>query len=190
MNREQFLIEEPSRITVYRVGRTLYFFDDVSSESVCEAVKILDNMERESKKEIQIVLDTHGGYCYDGLALYDKIRHCQCQITIIGTGIVASMGFIIYLAGDTRLLMPNCILMNHQISSNPDGKLGDLKIELEEMKRIDKRCTEIISERTGQATKVIENKISKGDDYITPERAIKEKIAHGLVKVTKKSRRK
>jgi ATP-dependent protease ClpP protease subunit len=71
--------------------------------------------------------------------------------------------------------------MNHQISSNPQGKLQDLKLELEEVKRIEKQCLTIMSERTGQAIKVIEKQISKGDDYIQPDRAIKEGIAHKIL---------
>lgn len=178
---EEYLVEPP-KITVSRHGRTIYFFDDISAESVSEAIKYLDQIEKENcKKPIEIILNTCGGNCYDGLALYDRIRYSKCPVCIVGTGLVASMGFIVFLAGDQRLLMPNCILMNHQISSNPQGKLQDLKLELEEIKRIEKQCLSIMAERTGQSVKVIQKQISKGDDYIQPERAVKEGIAHKIL---------
>jgi len=178
---EEYLVEPP-KICVSRYGRTVYFFDEINAASVSEAIKFIDQIEKENpKKPIEIILNTSGGNCYDGLALYDRIRFSKCNICIIGTGLVASMGFIVYLAGDQRLLMPNCILMNHQISSNPQGKLQDLKLELEEIKRIEAQCLAIMAERTGQAVKVIQKQISKGDDYIQPDRAIKEGIAHKIL---------
>ena len=168
---------------VYVLNRTLYFFSEVDSASVCEAIRWLDALERQSKKQpIEIILCSGGGECYAGLALYDRIRRLKCPNCIVGTGICASMAFIIFLAGENRYLMPNCILMNHQISSGQSGRLEDLKIEVEECKRIEKMMLQIISERTGQSIKLIEKQISKGSDYITPERAIKENIAHKIIK--------
>ena len=167
---------------VYVLNRTLYFFDEVSSGSVCEAIRWLDALEKQSKKQpIEIILCSGGGECYAGLALYDRIRRLKVPNYIVGTGICASMAYIIFLAGQNRYLMPNCILMNHQISANQMGRLEDLKIEVEECKRIEKMMLQIISERTNQPIKLIEKQISKGSDYITPERAIKEKIAHKIL---------
>jgi len=175
--------EQMCHPNVYVLNRTLYFFDDVSSSSVCEAIRWLDALENQSKKKpIEIIICSGGGECYAGLALYDRIRRLKCSNCIVGTGIVASMAFVIFLAGEQRYLMPNCISMNHQIASNQGGRLEDLKIEVEECKRIEKMILKIISERTGQSVKAIEKSISKGSDYITPERAIKEGIAHKIIR--------
>jgi ATP-dependent Clp protease protease subunit len=170
------------RPNVYCIDRTIYFFSEINETSVCEAIKILDVLEKQKvKKPIEILLNSPGGQCYAGLSLYDRIRHSKCHICIIGSGIIASMAFIIFLAGETRYVHKNAILMNHQISSMSGGKLSDLKIDLEETKRIEKQCLAIISERTGQTIKAIEKQIAKGDDYITPERALKEGIASKII---------
>lgn len=174
-------INQDNRTNVYYQDRTIYFFDEVNNATVCEAIRYIDLLEKRSKKPIEIILNSGGGSCYEGLALYDRIRFSKCDICIIATGITASMGFIIFLAGKYRYLMPNTILMSHQISSNPEGKLGDLKIEMEEIKRLEKQCNIIISERTGLSIKTIEKQHSKGDYYITPETALKDGIAHKIL---------
>ena len=173
---------EGQRLNVFCLERTLYIFDEINSGSVCEAIRWLDALEGRSKKQpIEIILNSGGGECYAGLSLYDRIRRLKCPNCIVGTGICASMAYIIFLAGQNRYLMPNCILMNHQMSSNQGGRLEDLKIEVEECKRIEKVMVGIVSERTGQTIKAIEKQISKGSDYISPERAIKEGIAHKIL---------
>lgn len=173
--------EELKRVNVFCLHRTIYFMDSVDSSSVSEAIRWLDLLEKNSKQPIEIVLCSAGGECYAGLALYDRIRHSKCPICIVGTGCCMSMGFIIFLAGKYRYLFPNCILLNHQISSGQQGRLEDLKIELEECKRIEQQCLEIISERTGQTIKAIAKSIEKGNRYITPEQALKEGIAHKII---------
>ena len=37
--------EEDRRILVYRVGRKIYFFDEINADSVCEAIKYLEHMQ-------------------------------------------------------------------------------------------------------------------------------------------------
>lgn len=176
------LFEETNRPNVHCQGRTIYLFDGINENTVCEVIKILDVLETQSKKKpIEILLNSLGGDCYSGLALYDRILRSKCTICIIGMGCVASMAYIVFLAGKYRYMCKNCIAMNHQISANPEGKLGDLKIEVDECKRIEKQCLQIVAERTGQTVKNIERQISKGNDYITPERALKEGIIHRII---------
>ena len=168
---------------IYCVERTLYFFDEVNQNTVSAAIRRIDVLERQNRKaRIEIILNSPGGLCYDGYALYDRIRACQCPVVMIGTGIVASMGYVIYLAADIRYVMPNCILMQHQVSSTVDGKYGDIKIEAREIERIEKQLVRIISERTKQNPKLIEKQLARGNDYITPERAVKDGIAQKIIK--------
>jgi ATP-dependent Clp protease protease subunit len=162
-------------------GRTIYFFGEVNHQSACEFYQVLDVLERKSKKPIEIILNSPGGNVYDGLNIYDRIRYSKCPIGILGTGLVASMALIIFLAGKIRMVTPNTILMNHQISSEVQGRYHDLKIELEEINRLEDLCLKILTERTGLSIKKIKTDIKKGDDYITPERAIKEGFAHEIL---------
>ena len=108
--------DERDRTLVFCEGRTIYFFDEINESSACEAIRIIDKLEYDNKKDIRIVINSGGGNCYDGLALYDRIRQSGCNILTLGTGLVVSMALIIFLAGDERELTENARLLVHQIT--------------------------------------------------------------------------
>lgn len=160
--------------SIYRQGRSLYFFDEINNYTVAEALRLLQTMVCEApKKPVQIILNTPGGSVYDGLAFYDYLRYLSCPLMIIGTGLVASMGVIIILAGDKRCVTKNTRLMSHQISTQVQGKVSDVKIDYDETKELEKICDGIIAERTGQSLKVIQFELKKGDKYFGAEEALK-----------------
>ena len=49
-----------------------------------------------------------------GMAIYDAFKDSPSHVSIICSGLVASMGSFILQAADTRILMPNCDLMIHE----------------------------------------------------------------------------
>lgn len=179
-------------IIVFREGRTIYFYDEIDAASTCIAIKFLDKIEEESsKKEILIKLNSEGGYCYDGLALYDRIRQSPCNIVVEGSGLIASMGLIIFLAGDERRVSENVRLLNHQMSIEDfSGRNTAFKIESKEIDKLDIIITEIISERTGQSIKKLNNEILPGDKWFGAQYAIENGYADEIIKNTRTYRKK
>ena len=172
---------EQSRASVIKQGRSIYFFDQVHQASVLEAVRHLTQLQIESaKKPITIVINSAGGSCYDGLALYDCIRCCQAPVTTIGLGLVASMGFIIFLAGDKRVASPNTRFLNHQVSSEIAGKASDIEIERDEIAALEAVTIKIVSERTGIPESKIKKDVKAGDNYYSAKEAVKQGIAHEI----------
>jgi len=179
-------------IIVFREDRTIYFYDEVDSASVCIAIRFLDSIEKESsKKDITIKLNSDGGYCYDGLALYDRIRQSPCNIILEGSGLIASMGLIIFLAGDERRVSENVRLLNHQMSIEDfSGRNSEFKIEAKEMDTLDVIMTEIISERTGVPIKKLNSEILPGNKWFGAEFAVENGYADDIIKNIRRRRRK
>ena len=181
--------EDQDKSTVYVVDRTIYFITEVTAESVGESIRHLDKLEKESKKPINMLFSSIGGNCYDGLALYDRIRRSECEIITTATGLVASMSVLLFLAGDYRHITENAILLNHQTSADMDGKVTDLKIEMDEIVKLEELTVELIAERTGQQPKKIKSEVKLGDCYIRAERALEEGYAHELIQNKRTIRR-
>lgn len=179
--KKEELVEFTDKPTVYKVRRSIYFFDEVNNKTVCDACRFIDELESESQEDIEFVINSVGGSIYDGMALYDRIRSTACKVNTVGTGFVASMGLIIFLAGDNRTITENVVLLNHQGSSEVAGKTSDIKIEAAEMTRIEELTVEIIAERTGLSPKIIKKDIKLGDNYISPEVAVAKGFAHGVI---------
>lgn len=182
MSKQKLKHDNNDEALVYKVGRTIYFFDDIESDSVCKAIQFLDELDKDSKKEIEIVLSSPGGFIYEGFALYDRIRRCSSTVNIIGTGMVASMAVIVFLAGDYRYVTENCILLNHQAYDEIEGRTTDLEIAVKETKRIENRAVELVAKHTRLTETQITKDIQKGDDYILPDRAVSDGFAHEVLK--------
>ena len=167
---------------VYRVGTTIYFFDEVDGASVCEAIKMIDAIEREKKAtELTLILNSGGGSIYDGLALYDRLRTCTLPVTTIGLGMVASMAFIIFVAGDKRICTKRVRFLNHQAKISISGRVADIDIEQAETKMIEDMCIEIIATRTKLNPQKQKKDTKAGDKYIGADEALKTGIVHEII---------
>jgi len=176
-------IDSAERISVFRNGRTIYFFDDVDNHSVSEAFKLIQQLEQDSiKKPIRFIINSGGGSVYDGLALYDRIKISPCKVIMVATGLVASMGLVIYLAGDERVVTQTSTLLSHQNTMDVnDGKTSDIKIEAKEMDRLETWYLHLVANTTGQSIKKIEHEIKIGDKYISAEEAVKTGYASKII---------
>lgn len=129
---------------------------------------------RSSKEPINIMLSSPGGDVYSGLALYDYIKACPCPVHIQGSGLIASMGFVIYLAGDVRTATPNTTFMMHSISyAMVDQKIvRHHEIEVSEAKRVNGLLQGIMAERTNRNKKYWYRTVSLQDRYFTVDEAL------------------
>lgn len=167
---------------VYRSGSIIYFFDDVEGDSVCEAIKFIDAIEKENKaKHLTVVINSSGGNIYDGLAFYDRLRTCKLSVTMIGTGFVASMAFVVFLAGDKRLCTKNVRFLNHQAKLTVEGRVSDIEIEQAEIKMMEELCINIIASRSKLTSKKQKKDTKVGDKYIGADEALKTEIVHEII---------
>ena len=84
-NYFEYVIHIPTR-TIY-VGSTSSDNDDTGTdfrmaEYAIKALHLLD----QTTGQINVVLNNLGGDCYHGLAIYDAIKACQNEVSILGTG--------------------------------------------------------------------------------------------------------
>lgn len=129
--------------------RTIYLkseIDPISEEQFCINMKFLENLSNELP--ITVELTSPGGDVYSGLAIYDTIVNSPCQVHIQATGLIASMGLIIFLAGDTRDSSENCRFMAHSVSGGTSGKLIEQQIDVRETEYLNNQLIGILADRT------------------------------------------
>ncbi len=180
----------PNRaVLVFRDNNVISFYDEVDSASVCEAIRCIDVVEANKKfTHVTFIINSGGGEIYNGLALYDRIRACKKPVIMIGTGFIASMAFVLFLAGDRRLCTKNARFLNHQSCMQISGRVTDIEIEQAEIKLIENLCIDIISERTLLTSKKLKHDTKLGDVYIGAEDALKMGIVHEIIEETTKER--
>lgn len=111
-------------------------------------------------EEIIMMINSPGGFCYDGLAIIDTMEYISSPITTQCVGMAASMGAVILSAGEKghRFALPHSRVMIHQPLGGAHGQASDILIEAEQIKILKDELCGILATNSGQSIeKVIED---------------------------------
>lgn len=93
---------------------TIRFFGRVSEESTSQFNSEFDYLENVVRpKCIRVLINSEGGSVLHGMGTYSTIRNSKIETECIIEGMAASMGSIIWAAGDRSLMRDYAILMIH-----------------------------------------------------------------------------
>jgi ATP-dependent Clp protease protease subunit len=150
--------------------------DDDSAKHVIDRLMYLDMIA--PGQEIQLIINSPGGYVTSGMAIYDTIKAISSPVSTICTGYAASMGSIILSAGTKgrRFILPNARVMIHQPSGGAGGQASDIQIQMEEILKTKQRGAEILAENCGQTVEKIMKDFNR-DYWMSAE----ESVEYGIV---------
>jgi len=133
--------------------RKIFLWGHVDDESAKYVVERLMYLELLSQgKEIQLIINSPGGYVTSGFAIYDSIKSISSPVSTICTGLAASMGAILLSAGEKgrRFILPNARVMIHQPSGGAGGSVTDIEIQMNEIIKTKNLGAKILAENCGQ----------------------------------------
>ena len=160
--------------------RKIFLWGAVTDESAKDLTEKLLYLEAIGPgKDITFYLNSPGGSITAGMAVYDTMKLITSPITIVVTGMAASMGSILLCAAPKgrRLLYPHSRVLIHQplISGRMVGPATDINIQAQEMEKLRAELNEILAKASGQPIEKIARD-SDRDFYLNA----KEAIAYGL----------
>ncbi len=165
-------------------SRKLFFTEEVTPESSNELIQYLICLEEKDEKEpITIYINSPGGEVVSGLAAYDTIRTLKCPVNTVCIGTAASMGSILFLAGEKRSMLPHTKIMIHDpLISGLSGSKKALELEKEAKQLLETRevIGKIIAERSGRKIREVYAK-TKEDCFLTAQEALEFGIATEIV---------
>jgi ATP-dependent Clp protease protease subunit len=135
-------------------------------------------------KDILFYLNSPGGSCNAGLAIYDCMQYIKPDVVTIGMGMIASMGSLLHQSGapGKRMLLPNCSVMVHQPSGGTRGQATDMLIQVEEILKMKKRLTQIYVDHNTKGKTFDElTKAMDRDNYLTAQEAIDFGLADEII---------
>ena len=141
----------------------------------------------DSSADISLYLNTPGGQVTSGLAIYDTMQLVEPDVATICTGMAASMGSVLLVAGEKgkRSCLPHSRVLIHQPLGGAQGQASDIMIAAKEIEKTRTELFSIIAEHSGQP---YEKVAADGDrDYWMTSR---EALDYGMVDeiLSKKSR--
>lgn len=106
----------------------------------------------DSKKDIQIYINSPGGSVYAGLGIYDTMQYINPDVATICTGMAASMGAVLLCAGSAgkRTGLKHSRVMIHQPLGGARGQASDIEITAREIQKLKKELYDIIATHSGQ----------------------------------------
>jgi len=123
-------------------------------------------------KDIQLYFNTPGGSVYAGLGIYDTMQYISADISTICTGMAASMGAILLIAGTKgkRSALKHSRVMIHQPMGGAEGNASDIEITAREIVKLKKELYEIIALHTGNPIEKVEKDADR-DYWMTSQEA-------------------
>ena len=165
--------------------RKIFLWGAVTDESAKDITERLLYLEATNAgKPITFYINTPGGSITAGMAIYDTMKIVTSPITVVVTGMAASMGSIL-LSGapkGRRLLYPHARVLIHQplISGRMVGPATDINIQAKEMEKIRAELNQILADASGQPIDRI-NRDTDRDFYLNAPEAIAYGLADRIV---------
>jgi len=120
------------------------------------------------KRDIQMFINSPGGSVIAGLGIYDTMQYVSPDVSTICTGLAASMGAVLLMAGQKgkRTCLQHSRVMIHQPSGGMQGQFTDMEISYNLIKDLRKELYEIMAKHSGKSFKKIEAD-SERDNWMT-----------------------
>ena len=88
--------------------RKVFLWGMVDDDTAKHVIDRLLYLDMQNNKEIQLYINSPGGYVTSGFAMYDTIKSLKSPVSTICTGLAASMGSILLSVGKKE-----DVLFNH-----------------------------------------------------------------------------
>jgi ATP-dependent protease ClpP protease subunit len=181
---------DKTTMTTNVVGNDIYFYEDISRNTILNLNKIIKMLEIKLMKkaaelsgytpEINIFIHSDGGDVYAGLSGMDHIKNCKVHINTIADGHVASAATFLLLGGHSKYIKEHTQVLIHQMTINGFwGKYDELKDEMNNSTKCMSLISNIYKNKTTVPSKLLK-KFMKKDIYISAEECIKHSIVDGF----------
>jgi len=149
--------------------------DNVANVLVAQ---LLFLQSEDSKKDIDLYINSPGGSVTAGLAIYDTIQMLSCDVRTYCIGQAASMGAVLLAAGakGKRFALPNSRIMVHQPLGGFEGCAADAEIHVKELLHFKTLLYGILSKHIGKSSEQL-MKDSERDFFMSADEA----CAYGLI---------
>ena len=165
--------------------RKIFLWGAVTDETAKDITEKLLYLEAVAPgKEITFYMNTPGGSITAGMAVYDTMKLITSPITVVVTGMAASMGSILLCGAPKgrRLIYPHARVLIHQplITGQMIGPAVDINIQAREMEKLREELNQILAASSGQPMEKITRDTDR-DFYLNAQEAIEYGLADKIV---------
>ena len=151
---------------------------EVNDNMAASVVAQILFLASESKEDIRVYINSPGGSISAGMAMYDAMRTCGCDVATTCIGHAASMGAFLMAAGTKgkRTCLANSEIMIHSASSGTQGAVHDMEISMKHLLKTNEKLISMIADFCGQQVEKVAKDCER--DYWM---SAKESLEYGIV---------
>jgi ATP-dependent protease ClpP protease subunit len=145
----------------------------------------LDKAHYTKQPVIPIVIDSYGGDAYACLGFISAIQTSKLPVATIIESKAMSAGAILFCFGTEgyRYIHPDAVIMIHDLSSDPSGKIEEIKASADHLANLNETVYKRVSSHLGHKPDYLSQLIRShghADWFLTAKEAKKHRIANHL----------
>jgi ATP-dependent Clp protease protease subunit len=124
-------------------------FDEESAKDFCSAMSLAQNT---GQSVIPVIIDSYGGQVYALMSMIAAIKASKVPVATVVEGKAMSCGALLFSFGaeGMRYMDADATLMIHDVSSGAWGKVEELKADVREAERLNKKVYEMMAKNCGK----------------------------------------
>ena len=163
--------------------RELELMTSVNAESCAAIIRALLYLQRQDPEaSVTLYINSPGGEVQSGLALYDIMQAVSCPIRTVCLGMAASMGALLFIAGDEREILPHSRVMIHDplIGEGAGGSALSVKARADDLMRIRDITAGVIARHSGMSLERV-FELTASDTYFEAKEAVEAGLADRII---------
>ena len=172
----------PIQDELFTAQRSVEVVGEITKDSVYSLILQLRYLHHSAPgKEITMYINSPGGSVCDGLALYDVMAAVKCPIRTVCVGMAASMGALLFAAGNIREMLPHAEVMIHDpLITGISGSALSIEESSRRLMGIRQTTAGILAGHTGHTIEEIYEK-TRQDSYFNAEEAVAWGLADRII---------
>lgn len=165
------------------LNRKIFLWGPIEDSSAKYVVDRLLYLElKQPGHEIQLVINSPGGYVTSGFSIYDTMRSISSPVSTICSGMAASMASILLSAGakGRRFVLQHGRVMIHQPSGGATGNSADVEIQAAEILKTKELGARLLAENCNQPVEKIMKDFNR-DYFMSAQEAVQYGIADNIL---------
>ena len=127
-------------------------------------------LARNAGKPVKVFINSPGGSIADGQLIYNMLKEHDGEVTTINMGVTASIGTLIFLAGNKRVMTTGSQLMIHKPSGGMQGDSDGFRHAADTLDNFQEGIIDIYVETTGSTAEVL-NPLMDAETWMLPAQA-------------------
>ena len=163
-------------------SRTVIITGEINQKVAGRVMAQMLALAADSTDDITVYINSPGGHVESGDTIHDLVRFLAPRVKMVGTGWVASIAALIYVAvpKTDRFCLPNTRFLLHQPAGGTGGSASDIEIEAKEILKMRDRLNRRFAEQIGQPLERIEEDTQR-NFWLTAEDAVKYGIVGKII---------